>query len=372
MKIFIGKILSCELNYQPNYITYELMNNFEITETVEEADIIVFPGTCACTRHNISFSINYIASILERKKANAKTYLTGCLTKEFINPKLHSIEKWIIENIDFVIPLNDPNTLLQQISQEKFADRKKGDFGLCEISKNNVGTIYISNGCLNKCSFCKTTFQKLPLKSVDPNEVKSSINDLAQNGIKKIILKGTNISEYGLDINNTYMLPHIVDYIESTPGINELDLVGLAFKDAIHNDFSYIFKNSSKLKGISSALESGSDRLLELMNKGFTSEEIINFIETISKKYPKHLLLNIIAGFPTESMEDIKLTLEVLKIVNPSDVDICRYTNSEFIDSNKYQQLTTTEIQEHTRIYQKVLSNRKIDIRIVGNGYINN
>lgn len=372
MKIFIGEIMSCNLNYQPNYIACELIDNFEITETVEKADIIVFPGTCSCTKENILFSLNYISSILKRKKSNAKTYMTGCLTRKFINSELFDIEKWLNEHIDFIIPQNEPNLLLQQISQEKFGNRKREDFGLYTINQNNVGTIYISNGCLNNCSFCKTTFQKLPLKSADIDEVKNVISEFDKREIKKIILKGTNVSQYGLDLNGTYMLPLIIDCIESTKSIRELDLIGFAFKDAIHNDFSYVFKNSSKLRGISGALESGSDRLLDLMRKGFTSKEIIKFIETISKKYPKELILNIIAGFPTENIEDIKLTLEVLKLLNPSTVDICRYTNSKFVDSNKYPQLSPTEIENHTRIYQKVLSRRKVNTMITGKSYINN
>lgn len=372
MKIFIGNIMNCNLNYQPNYITYELMSNLEMTDTVEEADIIVFPGTCSCTRENILFSINYISSILKRKKTTAKTYMTGCLTRKFINPELAEIEKWLNEHIDFIIPQNEPNLLLQQISQEKFGYKQRDNFGLCTIDRHNIGTIYISNGCLNNCSFCKTTFQKFPLKSVDIDKIKNIINELDKSKIKKVILKGTNVSQYGLDLNGTYMLPLIIDYIENTNNISELDLIGFAFKDAIHNDFSYVFKNSSKLRGISGALESGSDRLLDLMRKGFTSEEIIKFIDTISEKYPKDLLLNIIAGFPTENMEDIKATLKVLKLISPTTVDICRYTNSEFVDSNKYPQLTPTEIEDHTRIYQKVLSKRKVDTIITGKGYINN
>ena len=68
MKIFIGEMMSCNLNYQPEYIVYQLEDNFEITTMVEDADIIVFPGTCSCTNENISYSIEYISSILKRKK----------------------------------------------------------------------------------------------------------------------------------------------------------------------------------------------------------------------------------------------------------------------------------------------------------------
>ena len=54
--------------------------------------------------------------------------MTGCLTRKFINSELFDIEKWLNEHIDFIIPQNEPNLLLQQISQEKFGNRKREDF----------------------------------------------------------------------------------------------------------------------------------------------------------------------------------------------------------------------------------------------------
>lgn len=108
------------------------------------------------------------------------------------------------------------------------------------------------------------------------------------------------------------------------------------------------------------------------MRKGFTSEELIDFIQNIRNKNEIKLYLNLIAGFPTETIEDVKETLEVLKQLKPYMIDICRYTNSTFVDSNSYEQLNPTIIQEHTRIYEKTLQKRKVETRIVGSGYKHN
>ena len=68
-------------------------------------------------------------------------------------------------------------------------------------------------------------------------------------------------------------------------------------------------------------------------------------------------------------MEDVFISLEVLKKLDPKEIDLCRYTNSKIVDSNKYEQLTPEEIQEHTKIYEKVLRKRNVKTNIVGNGY---
>lgn len=378
MKIFIGTENSCGLNYQHNLIYGKLASFaevFEFTTEVSEADIIVFAETCCCTEYNILNTLNYINSILKYKKEGARTYLTGCITRPFKdNIFLSNVERLLRDKIDFIIPQNQPYLLLKLISEDVFNNVDINDFGMV-ISDNsdNSAEIYISNGCLNNCSFCKVTFQKYPLKSANLDEIKEQIDILNEEKYSQISLKGTNICQYGLDIYNDYMLPEIISYLEKKENIKEVILVGFSFKDAIKNDFQSVIANSNKVVELCGSLESGSNRLLELIRKGFTSEEIINFVQNIRKINYKNLFLNIISGFPTETLDDVKRTLEVLKQLEPYMVDISRYENSEFVDSSRYDQLCPDEIQNHTRIYAKTLQKRNIKFCISeGDSYKHN
>lgn len=371
MKIFIGKRNACELHCQLPYIYSVLSKSFEITTKVEDADAIVIAETCCCTQQNIQYTLDYINYILKKKKEDAKTYLTGCITRPFKdNEFLSNVEKELKEKIDFIIPENQPNLLLKLISEDVFSNLDINWF--CKANSedlNKSANIYLSNGCLNNCSFCKVTYQKYPLKSAELSEVKEIIDSLNEQKCPQIFLKGTNVCQYGLDIYHEYMLPEVISYLEKKENIKEVILVGFAFKDAIKNGFQSVIANSTKVVELCGSLESGSDRLLELIRKGFTSDEIINFVQNIRKINEKSLYLNIIAGFPTETLEDVKRTLEVLKQLDPYMVSICRYTNSQFVDSNCYKQLSPDEIQTHTRIYSKVLQKRKIKVDIAGTGY---
>jgi len=365
MKIFLGNPMTCNLNYQPYYIYKEIENNYEITETPEEADIIIFPGTCACSIKDIFITINYINKIVKVKKKDAKTYLTGCLSRKFTKKELLPIEEYLNDNIDYIIPQNSPNILLKMIGEETFKDKQEDFFGGFFINtKEKTGSIHLSSGCLNNCSFCKKTYQDLPLKSTDIKILKNVIQKYSESGITTLRLNGTNISQYGLDIDGTYMLKEVIDYIETVNNIKNIELIGFAFKDAIKGDFAKTIARSSKIKIISGGLESGSNRILKMMNKGFTSEEFIDFIEESNIK--NSLVLNIIAGFPTETIEDIELTLEVLQRIKPyiNEVAICNYFNSSCIDSNQYESLEKNEITHHAEIYQKVLSKRGVHTNI--------
>lgn len=370
MKVFIGEKNSCNLNYQHNYIYRSLLDHFEITDRIDEADTIIIAETCCCTKFNILGTLDYIASIIDKKKDSAKIFLTGCITRKFNDdPFLAKMENWLKKNIDYIVPQNQPNLLLKLISQNEYGDRDINDFGMIDVHSKDSAEIYIANGCLNNCSFCKNTFQKYPLKSVDLSEIKEAIDSLNEIHISQVNLKATNICQYGFDIYHEYMLPEIIGYLDKQENIKNVSLVGFSFKEAIKNNFEEILKDSKKITKLCGSLESGSDRLLQMIRKGFTSEEIINFVENIRQTYYKDLRLNIIAGFPTETFDDIYGTLEVLKQLNPYAVEVCRYTNSPFVDSSQYNQLTPTEIQEHTRIYAKVLRKRNIKVGIIGQGY---
>lgn len=368
MKIFIGANNSCNLSYHHIYVIKELERNFEITTDIKEADIIVIAETCCTTEYNLYGTLNYIDLILDKKRKDAKVFLTGCITRKFKHPDLVRVEKWLKEKIDFIIPQNNPDLLLQLISKNVYEKFDKNYIRYL-FTHDSSADICITNGCLNNCSFCKITYQDYPLKSVDLSELKEVIASLDMKNFSEINLKGTNICQYGLDIYGKSMLPEVIDYLEKSKNIKRISLTGFSFQDAIKNDFQEVFANSTKIVEIGGSLETGSDRLLKLIKKGFTSEEIINFVRGIREKTPKELYLNIIAGLPTETLDDVKRTLEVLKELAPYMVDVCRYTNSTFVDSNRYEQLSPREIQHHTRVYSKVLRKRNVGVDIVGYGY---
>lgn len=147
-KVFIAEKCSCALNYQHDFIVEYLTKKLEITKDVKEADVIVFPSSCACTEDTILDMVNYINKVLSEKKDGCKTYLTGCLTRKFKdNEFLLKVESWLKKNIDYIIPQNDPIKLLNYVSDE-FKDLPLGDFGYAkpDYDKNKM-SLYIGNGC---------------------------------------------------------------------------------------------------------------------------------------------------------------------------------------------------------------------------------
>lgn len=368
-KIFLGEAFGCGINYQNNLILDIINNNDVLVDNPNEANIIIFAGTCACTKQQIITTIDYMKEVLENvdERKNIVVYMTGCLTRPFrLDSKFFSeINNWISNNIDVVIPQNTPYQLLDLLYPSDFMDYKNY-FGDSIDYGDGSANIYISNGCTNRCSFCKINYQTWPLTSMPLEILKRHIDELNEREykIEDLTLIGANLAQYGYDLDGKYHLPEIVEYVEEKENISGFYLGGFSTADAIRFGFESVLRDSSKFLGFGGSLESGSNRLLKMMNKNVTIEEYINFIKCIKSKKGKGLFLSIIAGFPTETLEDVKMTLQALKEISPTNVDICRYTDSSFIPSHNYEQLHPDIIQEHTRIYSKVLKKRNVGFTI--------
>ena len=364
MKVFIGKNYSCDVIYQYYEIIAKLqgIEGCEFVQQPQDADVIIFASTCSSHEQRIYEILSYIDSVLKQKKPEAKTYLTGCLARDFLNPDSFStITNWLDMHIDCVIPNNQTEELLKDLLKSQYQGNPSGS-GFAFAPDQNSAYIYLSSGCLHKCSFCKTTFQKTPLVSMDISEVKNYIDMIDEEKIENLDFYGMNISQFGLDTHQEYLLPSVIDYTETKKNIKNVTLVGFAFSDAIHHDFKYSLKKSSKVKLICGSAESGENRILDLMDKGYTIEEFLYFCQFINQDFVKKLETHIIAGYPTETMEDVKTTMRVLREIKPflEYVEINRYKDSPFVKSHSLEQLPKETIQEHARAYSKFLQHEGI------------
>lgn len=204
MKVFISQDGGCFLNYQHSYICDSLEylcstdDDFELTDKVKDADIIVITSGCASTQKVIDTSLKYISKVVSKKKKDAKIYLTGCIANEFTSSLLSKTREYLRDNIDYVFPLNEADKLIHQIvnGRNDYIENQPYKWVIIENNRDfPIGKIFLSDGCLNKCSFCKMNFQKRPLRSIDPNQVKDAIDELNENGINCIGLYGTNVSQ---------------------------------------------------------------------------------------------------------------------------------------------------------------------------------
>lgn len=292
--------------------------------------------------------------------------MIGCITRGFKNNlKLQQIETELKQKIDFFVDHYYPNTLLKLLNKQKCEENTDSFYGAYVYDKKQ-SDIYLQNGCNHSCTFCKSNYLNCNLKDIPLEKVKEYIDKLNDKKVNTIQLRGLNLSQYGLDLYKQYKLMEICEYIEEKSNIKHVILSGIAFSDAIKMNFSNKLKYLKKADFINGSLESGSNRILNLMNKGFTQEEFLKFYEEVNSICKKQFYLNIISRFPTETLNDCEKTIEILKFIKPKLVNINTYIDSEFIPSHNLEQLTDQQIYEHTKIYTKELKKNRIKFKING------
>ncbi|GAG83260.1 unnamed protein product, partial [marine sediment metagenome] len=231
--------------------------------------------------------------------------------------------------------------------------------------KENYQTtfIWVSAGCPNNCSFCAE--RKVIGKPISRqiNEIVDEYKKLIGEGKRNFEFIGDDVGSYGLDINTS--LPEL---------IAKLNMVDCNYKvnwvvKHIHPKFIIKYKDdlihiakSGKIKEIICCFQSGSNRLLELMNRQHTIEEVIETLKDIRQALPKiKLATNIIVGFPTETNEEFNQTLLVFDKVYFDRVHMIKYYDAEGSDSRLIiPKITDESIASRIKTAKKFFKQRGI------------
>ena len=191
------------------------------------------------------------------------------------------------------------------------------------------------------------------------------LTKLIHKGTKKIALSGSNITLYGLDLYGKKRLHEFIHRLSKVDGLEWLNINELVPGDMYEELIDEIISNP-KVICTSLQLETASDRLLKLMNRNYNLEKYDYYAKKIidNGKYIDTILMS---GFPTETMEDMDITLKYLKDRNIVTEGICEYSDFKHISSSKFEQYTKSEKRIHTRylvngkkiIYYNIFKNNK-------------
>ena len=285
------------------------LRGYTITTNPEEAEIWII-NTCAVT-HKAEVQSRQI--INKAKKLGKKAFVTGCYValcrpKESENLKvfLNSEKDNIINNLK---PLDKTETL--------------------NILRHRA-IVKIQDGCNQYCSYCIVPYLRGKPRSYRFEEILKEINDYTAMGIKEIVLSGINIGLYGEDLENKMSLNGLLKIILKKTSGFRIRLSSIEVNH-IDDEFVEIISDHRICKHLHIPLQHGSDRILKLMNRPYDSTQFCGIIEKILKKYPKLSIgTDIIVGFPSETEEDFKKTLELIEKTEFSYLHVFSYSKRPF------------------------------------------
>ncbi len=319
-------------------------NNFNLVSTDKEADVILI-NTCA-VRDNAEKRIHNRVHDLQsqkKKKPYLQIGILGCMAERLKDSLVKEDKVDIVAGPDSYRKIaelidnatkqykqkHDEESLRQSIDVELSKEETYEDIIPIELNTDGISAfISIMRGCENFCSYCVVPYTRGRERSRSPQGIVEQAENLFLQGYKDITLLGQNVNSYIYEENGERI--NFAKLIEKVAQVNPLLRVRFATshpKDISEELIDTIAKYDNICKYIHLPVQSGSNRMLEKMNRKYTVEDYKQKIEMIREKIPDCALsTDVIAGFCSETIEDHRATMDVMSWVGYDSAYMFKYS----------------------------------------------
>lgn len=315
----------CQMNSRDSEKLQGILEAIGFVETdTEEADFVLY-NTCTVRENanqRVYGRLGYLNS-LKKKNPNMMIALCGCMMQE------EEVVAKIKKSYRFVDIIFGTHNIfkLAELMYERLMEKKmivdvwQGTDRIVEdlpterkfAFKSGVNIMF---GCDNFCSYCIVPYVRGRERSRSPKDILDEVKKLAEDGVVEIMLLGQNVNSYGKTLEEPVSFAQLLTEADKVDGIERIRFMTSHPKD-LSDELIEAMKNSSKVcRHLHLPLQSGSSRVLKAMNRRYTKEQYLELVEKIRKAMPDiSLTTDIIVGFPGETEEDFKETLDVVEKV---------------------------------------------------------
>jgi len=369
-KVYL-KSWGCQMNVRDSEVICGLLraNSYELTANHGEADIVLF-NTCSVRQHaedKVWSEIGRVAKMspldsvhephrikaggTPRPQARKKIIgLVGCMAQNY---KEKIFER--APHVDFVVGPSDIDKIpkiLERVTRsqghkvisqplfEKKIWETDGETRPEEIYHTGFyedkehAYVVISEGCSNYCSYCVVPYVRGQLHNRHFEDILKEIEEAVDKGITKITLLGQNVCAYGAETRNqstetrsAFSFINLLELVNKIKGLRELSFITSHPKDTTTDLFKAMQDLEKLKKYLHLPVQAGSDRILKLMNRGYTRKFYLDLIEKYRKIVEGALLTtDIIVGFPSETEADFQDTYDLLNSAQFNSAYIFKYS----------------------------------------------
>ena len=299
---------------------------YSLASKIEEADVIVF-NTCAIretAEQKIMGNIGEIKPIKNKNK-NLIVAVCGCMSQQNNYPEMLREKFPFIDIIlgthniaDFGNKLIEVKNKRKKIIEIKQTEDIYFRDNMPKVRTSGVNAwINITYGCNNFCTYCIVPYVRGREVSRPKEEILKEARECVENGFKQITLLGQNVNSYGNDNPDKFgTFAQLLKEIDNIPGKFRIRFMTSHPKDLSDEVIDCMAASAKIGHYIHLPIQSGSNRILNLMNRRYTVEKYLTLIEKARKKIPDiEFSSDIIVGFPTETDEDFNETLNLVKKV---------------------------------------------------------
>lgn len=343
----------CQMNILDSELVRDqlLTLGYSFVKSDADADIVLY-NTCAVREQSEQKVLSRLGVMQKRKKERPDLVvgMLGCMaerTGKELSAKL--------KHLDVVVgpsELDRLPTLLEQIDHERSQGLREHHVALSghtsrrsktldaaqdrlealdngrlvdDVAAHTQAYVRITRGCNKFCSFCVVPFTRGPEVHRDPQAIVDEVKKLADAGALEVTLLGQTINHYVHgETSFAQLLKRVHDEVPQLPRLRFLTSYPRDFTDEALD----VMAASPRICGfLHIPAQSGSDRMLKMMNRGYTSEQYLSLIERARKRMPDLAIVgDMIVGYPTETDEDFEASLQLLRAVQYKTVYVFKYS----------------------------------------------
>ncbi|MDI6742047.1 MAG: tRNA (N6-isopentenyl adenosine(37)-C2)-methylthiotransferase MiaB [Smithella sp.] len=294
---------------------------YALTDNAQKADLILING-CSIRDKAEHKAFSQLGRLIRLKQKNHDLIVGfgGCLAQH-LGRKVYSR----VRGVDLVFGTHNIHRLPEMIAACQQARKKitRTDFS-SKITSLNIfappprgsisAFVSIMQGCDNYCAYCVVPYLRGPEMSRTPEDIIDEIKKLVQHGVKEVTLLGQNVNSYGRKLNEACNFVSLIKKINDIDGLERIRFTTSHPKD-LSDELIDCFAGVPKLcEHIHMAVQSGSNRILKLMNRGYTAEDFLEKVEKLRRVCPHvSITSDIIVGFPGETEQDYQATIELME-----------------------------------------------------------
>ena len=328
-KTYFIKTYGCQMNEHDSENIKAILEQMGFKETgiMENADLILL-NTCAIREnaHNKVFGMIGRIKHLKESNPNLIAGVCGCMVQEeVIADEIKEKYKWL----DIVFGTHNINELPQILYTS--LKNKKLELSVYSIEGDIIENmpakrdskykawVNIMYGCDKFCTYCIVPYTRGKQRSRDKENILNEVKKLKEEGYKEVTLLGQNVNAYGKDLNVNYDMSDLLRETAET-GIERVRFITSHPWDFTDEMIEVIKKYDNVMPYIHLPLQSGSNRILKLMNRRYTKESYLELFNKLKEIPNVSITTDIIVGFPGETEEDFNETLDV--------VNTCKYDSA--------------------------------------------
>jgi MiaB-like tRNA modifying enzyme len=337
-----------------------LLSGSRVVQTPDEAEAIVI-NTCSVKAKTERRMLRRIKE-LRRGYPEAKLVVGGCLpTVQGDEVKEIAPDAWRFGTEEYeLIPIH----------------LAKGTKGTAEGKQTRVrhragiGIVPISSGCLGECTYCLVRLIKGPLRSRPPGEILGEIMEHRLSGAHEIWLTSQDLAAYGADGGSCDLPSLLGEVLEASDGMMiRLGMMNPASLLPVIDEMVEVFRNPHVYSFAHIPLQSGSDRVLASMQRGYQVRDWVELVARLRGSSEEFTMsTDLIVGYPTETGRDLRDTLDLVEATRPDQVNLSRYEHRPGTPASNLKALPGSEVKRRCKIAGQTTSriSRELNCQWVG------